>query len=85
MVLAADLSANRVPSIRAIRAALPVGQPRVQRLNGYLATVTETPSETLAAGQPSGALPTTGDSARYCRTLPYQGVDLGVLVALWGI
>ena len=48
-VFAADLGADRVPSIRAIRAALHVGQPRAQRLRGYLATVTGIPSGTLAA------------------------------------
>lgn len=49
VVFAADLAADRVPSIRAIRAALHVGQPRAQRLRGYLATVTGTPGRTLAA------------------------------------
>jgi hypothetical protein len=37
MVFAAELAADCVPSIRAIRAALHVGQPRAQRLRGYLA------------------------------------------------
>ena len=49
VVFAADLAADRVPSIRAIRAALHVGQPRAQRLRGYLATVAETHGEGLAA------------------------------------
>jgi hypothetical protein len=38
LVFAADLAADRVPSIRAIRAALHVGQPRAQRLRDFLAT-----------------------------------------------
>jgi len=42
VVFAAELAAGRLPSVRAIRAALHVGQPRAQRLRGYLATVAET-------------------------------------------
>lgn len=38
-VFAADLAADRVPSIRTIHAALHVGQPRAQQLRGYLAAV----------------------------------------------
>jgi hypothetical protein len=49
MVFAAELAADRVPSIRAIRTALHVGQPRAQRLREYLATVAETHPENLAA------------------------------------
>src|ERR1700728_4034111 len=37
LVFAADLAAQRVPSIRAIRAQLHVRQPRAQRLRDYLA------------------------------------------------
>jgi hypothetical protein len=37
VVFAAELEAARVPSIRAIRAALRVGELRAQRLRGYLA------------------------------------------------
>ena len=37
-LFAEQLAADRVPSIRAIRAQLHVGQPRAQRLRGYLAT-----------------------------------------------
>jgi len=37
-IFAGQLAANRVPSIRAIRAQLHVGQPRAQRLREYLAT-----------------------------------------------
>jgi hypothetical protein len=48
-VFAADLAADRVPSIRAIRATLHVGQPRAQRLREYLATAAEPDSENLAA------------------------------------
>jgi hypothetical protein len=36
-VFAEQLSAERVPSVRAIRAELHVGQPRAQRLRDYLA------------------------------------------------
>jgi hypothetical protein len=49
VVFAADLAAERVPSIRALRAALHVGQPRAQRLRRYLATVAVTHGENLAA------------------------------------
>jgi hypothetical protein len=37
-MFADQLAADRVPSIRAIRAQLHVGQPRAQRLRDYLAT-----------------------------------------------
>jgi uncharacterized protein DUF2637 len=37
-LFAGDLAADRVPSVRAIRAQLHVGQPRAQRLRDYLAT-----------------------------------------------
>jgi uncharacterized protein DUF2637 len=37
-VFADQLAADRVPSVRAIRAQLHVGQPRAQRLRDYLAT-----------------------------------------------
>jgi hypothetical protein len=37
VLFAAELAADRVPSARAIRAALHVGQPRAQRLREYLA------------------------------------------------
>jgi hypothetical protein len=36
-VFADQLAADRVPSVRAIRAQLHVGQPRAQRLRDYLA------------------------------------------------
>ena len=49
VVFAAELAADRVPSIRAIRAALRVGQPRAQRLRGYLAAIAETHGESPAA------------------------------------
>jgi hypothetical protein len=38
-MFADDLAAARVPSVRAIRARLHVGQPRAQRIRGYLAAV----------------------------------------------
>jgi hypothetical protein len=37
-LFADDLAADRVPSVRTIRAQLHVGQPRAQRLRDYLAT-----------------------------------------------
>jgi Protein of unknown function (DUF2637) len=49
VVVAADLAAERLPSVRAILAALHVGQPRTQRLRGYLAAVAETHDENLGA------------------------------------
>lgn len=48
-VFAAELAADRVPSIRAIRTELHVGQTRAQRLRTYLAAVTLTDDENLAA------------------------------------
>ena len=39
-VFADDLAAGRVPSVRAIRARLHVGQPRAQRAQAYLAGLT---------------------------------------------
>jgi hypothetical protein len=49
VVFAAELAADRVPSVRAIRAALHVGQPRAQRLLGYLAAAAHTHGGSLAA------------------------------------
>jgi hypothetical protein len=40
-VFAADVAAGRVPSIRAIRSRLRVGQPRAQQVRAYLATLTD--------------------------------------------
>jgi hypothetical protein len=37
-IFAEQLSVDRIPSIRAIRAELHVGQPRAQRLRDYLVT-----------------------------------------------
>jgi hypothetical protein len=51
IVFADDLASNRVPSIRAIRAALHVGQPRAQRLRGHLAIIVETHGGKLADNQ----------------------------------
>ena len=42
-VFADDLATDQIPSVRAIRAALRVGQPRAQRLREFLATAAETP------------------------------------------
>jgi hypothetical protein len=39
-VHADDLEAKRVPSVRIIRARLHIGQPRAQRVQAYLATIT---------------------------------------------
>jgi hypothetical protein len=39
-LFADDLAAARVPSVRAIRARLHVGQPRAQRVRAYLTTLT---------------------------------------------
>lgn len=49
VVFADDLAADRLPSVRAIRAALHVGQSRAQRLRGYLAAATEIHGGNLAA------------------------------------
>jgi len=38
-VFAADLAVDRIPSIRAIRAQLHVGQPRAQRVRSHLAAL----------------------------------------------
>jgi hypothetical protein len=48
-VFADQLAADRVPSIRAIRAELHVGQPRAQRLRAHLATGTSRQAERPAA------------------------------------
>jgi len=48
VLFAADLVADRVPSIRAIRGMLHVGQPRAQRLGEYLAVVAEAHGGNLA-------------------------------------
>jgi hypothetical protein len=49
VVFAAELAADRVPSIRAIRTELRVGQPRAQRLREYLAAAAGTHGGRLAA------------------------------------
>ena len=49
IVFAAELAADRVPSMRAIRAALHVGQPRAQRLREYLAAAAAAHGGNLAA------------------------------------
>ena len=49
VVFAAELAADRVPSVRAIRAALHVGQPRAQRLREYLAATADAHGGSLAA------------------------------------
>jgi hypothetical protein len=49
VVFAADLAADRVPSVRAIRAALHVGQPRAQRLREHLTASAVMHNGSLAA------------------------------------
>lgn len=46
---AEQLAADRIPSVRAIRAQLHVGQPRAQRLRGHLAAAAGKYDEKLAA------------------------------------
>jgi hypothetical protein len=48
-LFAEQLAADRVPSVRAIRAQLHVGQLRAQRLRDYLATGTAIRGESPAA------------------------------------
>jgi hypothetical protein len=48
-LFAEQLAADRVPSVRAIRAQLHVGQSRAQRLRDYLATGIARRAESLAA------------------------------------
>jgi Protein of unknown function (DUF2637) len=48
-VFAEQLAADRIPSIRAIRAQLHVGQSRAQRLRDYLAAEAGRPGQGLAA------------------------------------
>ena len=45
------LTADRVPSVRVIRAQLHVGQPRAQRLREYLAAVAGTPVGAMRDGR----------------------------------
>ena len=40
-LFAEELAADRIPSVRAIRAHLHVGQPRAQRVRDYLAGLAE--------------------------------------------
>jgi uncharacterized protein DUF2637 len=49
VLFAEQLAADRVPSIRTIRAQLHVGQARAQRLREYLATAADTHGGGLAA------------------------------------
>jgi hypothetical protein len=48
-VFAEQLAVDRVPSVRAIRASLHVGQPRAQRLRDCLAAGAKGHGEKLAA------------------------------------
>jgi hypothetical protein len=40
-LFAEDLAACRIPSVRAIRVGLHIGQPRAQRVRAYLTAITE--------------------------------------------
>jgi len=48
-LFARQLAADRVPSVRAIRAQLHVGQPRAQRLRDHLSTGTARQAQSPAA------------------------------------
>jgi hypothetical protein len=48
-LFAGQLAADRVPSVRAIRAQLHVGQPRAQRLRNYLVAASGKHADNLAA------------------------------------
>lgn len=48
-LFAGQLAVDRVPSVRAIRARLHVGQARARRLRGYLAAGTARPVESPTA------------------------------------
>jgi hypothetical protein len=48
-MFAGQLAADRVPSVRAIRAQLHVGQPRAQRLRDYLAARAASRADSPAA------------------------------------
>jgi hypothetical protein len=50
-LFAGQLAADRIPSVRVIRAQLHVGQPRAQRLRDHLATGTARRMESPSAGQ----------------------------------
>ncbi len=56
VLFAAELAAEHVPSTRAIRAALHVGQPRAQRLREYLAGAAGVRDGSLAAYASTGDL-----------------------------
>jgi hypothetical protein len=49
VMFAAELPADRIPSVRAIRAAFHIGQPRAQRLREYLAAAADTHGGSVAA------------------------------------
>lgn len=48
-LFAEHLAADRLPSVRTIRAQLHVGQPRAQRLRDYLAAASGKGTDSLAA------------------------------------
>ena len=48
-LFAGHLAADRIPSVRTIRAELHVGQPRAQRLRDFLATLSGSHTDNLAA------------------------------------
>jgi hypothetical protein len=66
VVFAADLAAARVPSIRAIRAQLHVGQLRAQQLRDYLAAGTARRPEVPLREQLAGGVKPTPRLKSYC-------------------
>ena len=58
----AELAAGRVPSVRAIRARLHVGQARAQRLRAYLAALVGTQQAGLSLQHPDD-IPATSSAA----------------------
>jgi hypothetical protein len=74
IVFATELAADRVPSVRAIRAALHVGQPRAQRLRVYLASVAGRLAGVSPRNSRSDGLSTTCDLERTNASL--SGVHL---------
>ena len=74
VVFAAELAAERVPSIRAIRARLHVGQPRAQRLRDYLAagavTRAESPSVSISVYTPRLRTPLSSRLAQTAFGIP---------------
>jgi hypothetical protein len=67
-VFAEQLAADRVPSVRAIRASLHVGQPRAQRLRDYLAAgANEHREDLLPSGRTIRRAPQSWPAGAYVR------------------